>query len=249
MSKKEKRAADLVKKLISAVSALSLCAGLLVLAGVETKPMLNKIFITRTETNAVIENPSVKVDFDLLSGTYSAYKKSTGDVYVLNAHTAVSYNDEVYRSINGYVFSSDESTDSGSREKTLRLTGTKSGLPDIILDITLNENNGEIKLTAGLDNTTDEIILLKKTVPLQAYARDNAGIFVGNDPDKNHTVLTGEAQWKSPVLMNGASCTAQNNTPTPPPPTAIFSQLPRKLREAISELPKITGSIPEKTSR
>lgn len=157
---------------------------------------------------ATIANTRVRVVFDMNSGRYSAYDSATEQAYVLNAYTEVNG----HKSIDGYTFTGTELASKDTAEKTLRLIGKKAGSPfDIVLDISLRDGQGEIFLKNGMVNHTSTPIQMKDMLPLSADAAHSSGIFVGPDPAKNHTVLTGEGNWGIPDVSNNVSCTSKNN--------------------------------------
>lgn len=176
--------------------------------------------LTTTPHFAILENSEIRFVFSLSEGTYSVYEQGSGLPYVLNAYTQV--ND--LASDNGFVFSVSDVTDepfdqsSTSYElpedkttgKTVRFTGEKEGSRGIVLEVTLEDEKGSLVLSNGIVNNTDEEVKLMSMSPLVAKGVKNGGIFVGPDPETNHTTMTGGGDWLYPSLSDGTGGTSKN---------------------------------------
>ena len=154
-----------------------------------------------SDTNrAVIENSAVCVTFATDTGRYNISDQQN-TVYVQGAYFQV--NDQ--KSTDGYTFTAEKT----EPDNTLRLTGTKDGQNDIVLDVALTDA-GDILLTCGLKNNTGNGVKLMQMYPMIAEA-SGGGIFVGADPAEKHTVLTGEGNWSVPQVKQGVDAVSKNN--------------------------------------
>ena len=155
----------------------------------------------------MIQNPYVRLIFDKSSGYYSVYDQSNGMPQVLNAYFQV--NDA--KSIDGYTFTFTDTTGDAQNHKSMRLVGEKDGTYGIVLDVTLEDNTGDIMMKAGIQNTTSEGVKVMQMYPMVARYQDKGGIFVGPNPGEDHTVLTGEGNWTVPQVKQTVNTTLNNN--------------------------------------
>ena len=93
------------------------------------------------------------------------------------------------KSTDGYSFAAQEINEQ-QEGKTLRLTGSKEGKNDILLDISLDDKSGNILLGAGINNTSAEGVKVMQMYPMAAKYQEKGGIFAGPNPEENHAVLT-----------------------------------------------------------
>lgn len=155
----------------------------------------------------MLQNAKVRVLFDRATGYYSVYEQESGLPDILNAYFQV--ND--YKSIQGYTFTMTDTTGDSLNSKTMRLVGEKDGSYDIVLDVTLEDGTGDIMMKAGIHNTTSEGVKVMQMYPMVARYQDKGGIFVGPNPQENHTVLTGEGNWIVPQVKQTVNTTSKNN--------------------------------------
>ena len=155
----------------------------------------------------MLQNAQVRILFDRNSGYYSVYDQSNGMPQVLNAYFQV--NDA--KSINGYTFTFTDTTGDAQNHKSMRLVGEKDGTYGIVLDVTLEDNTGDIMMKAGIQNTTSEGVKVMQMYPMVARYQDKGGIFVGPNPGEDHTVLTGEGNWTVPQVKQTVNTTSKNN--------------------------------------
>lgn len=158
------------------------------------------------EDYVIFQNKNVKVIFDLTTGQYNIYDQESGNPYVLGAYYQI--NDQ--KSIDERTFEVEEQKSEAGTKK-LRLMGTKEGSYGIILDILLEDNSGNILMSAGIDNTSEEDVKVMQMYPMVAKYQEKGGIFVGPDPAENHAVLTGEGNWTVPQVKQTVNTTSKNN--------------------------------------
>lgn len=158
------------------------------------------------EDYVLFQNSFVRIIFDLTTGRYNVYEQSSGNPYVLGAYYQV--NDQ--KSTAGRSFTVEELEKDGEG-RALRLTGSREGSYDILLDISLEDDSGDILLSAGINNTSDEGVKVMQMYPMAAKYQEKGGIFVGPDPAVNHAVLTGEGNWTVPQVKQTVDTTSKNN--------------------------------------
>lgn len=152
-----------------------------------------------------IENSVIEVEFDLSSGTYRATDRRDGSVCLSDATFRL---DDLASNEPGieYSWTTEAISDRLGIGSTLAVTGTRPGHPDLVLTISLYDHQGFIVLGAGLDNTTDSTVQLKRIEPVAGGTA-----FEGFDLSENFSMLDGFGGAQNTAVAHGPHLYSRNN--------------------------------------
>ena len=190
-----------------AMSLGLLCFSLVFAAGAGTGgAAVQAVEIRETKDAASIENRMVQVNYDLTSGTYSATDKKSGRIIISGAASKLN---DFSSNAPGTVHAckSEPLGDALGMGRSLLVSSAVPGGPTLLLRISLYEEFGFIALAAGLENTTDKAIQLRRISPLQAGTA-----FGGFDVQSLYSTLDGDSGAnKSKVIHDRSAKRASIN--------------------------------------
>ena len=127
--------------------------------------ILAQVGIQQNKTQLSIKNEFTELRFNMDKGTYSTINLLTGQEYLTDASfliESVSSLDTFLR----YSWKEESVTDNIGIGKKLVITGSKSGLPDVIFGVSMYNGKTFIILNCGVNNITAYPVTLKEFHPL-----------------------------------------------------------------------------------
>jgi hypothetical protein len=187
--------------------------------GVLIFPMLilgNEVIVISEQPQKVsIENPYVKIEYDLSDGTYKGINKSNNSTCILDAHSEIngldparfrdytiisSKGDNVDRS-----WSSAEINDKIGSGKRLIIKCKKEDNITLILEITLYQDKSFVVLNTGIHNLAPFHIRINNMHPLIGIA------YRGYDINKNYYILDGTGGAQDTKVTSSDHLKSRNN--------------------------------------
>ncbi|MDR1486046.1 MAG: hypothetical protein LBT09_14660, partial [Planctomycetaceae bacterium] len=155
-----------------------------------------------SENNKVVslQNESVKVNFDLRDGYYQVVNVKENLICIDKAYAEVNdwkTTDSLVRTYN--VVQNDNG-------KSLLVECTEAGNKKILLQFSLQNDKSYLILSAGLDNISDNTLIIKKIAPVAG-----AKLFKGKDITKNLRILDGNGGGEPTVIRDKPAIHCRNN--------------------------------------
>lgn len=122
--------------------------------------------VTENDNVVSISNEKVQLSFNLKNGTYFTINKINGDTVIRNACFSINkYRSDEVQYKHQYI--QNEVKDGLGMGQKMQITSSAEGKPNLILEVTVYNENDFIVLNAGLKNTSDSPIQLTHLRPLQ----------------------------------------------------------------------------------
>jgi hypothetical protein len=149
---------------------------------------------------ASLQNSQTRIDFDLRTGYYQIFNKQDKILCIDSAYAQV--NDWKTTDLLVRTYSVVRN-DNG---KSLLIECTDAGNKKILLQFSLQNDESYLILSAGLDNISDDTLIIKKIAPLAG-----AKLFKGKDITKNLRILDGNGGAESTVVRDKPAIHCRNN--------------------------------------
>ena len=152
-----------------------------------------------------IENGAVRIEFDLRTGRYRAVDTRDGTVCLSDVFFQL---DDWPSTAAGarHAWTSAAVTDRLGKGRALVATTSAPARPDLVLELTLYEDRGCIALAAGLENTTDDVVRLKRILPVAGGVA-----FDGLDIAERFSMLDGHGGGQATAVIHGGRLSSRNN--------------------------------------
>ena len=127
--------------------------------------IFSQVVNQKDKSVASIKNEFTELRFNLDKGTYSAVNLLTGQEYLTDASfliESLSSKETFLR----YSWKEEPVTDNIGTGKKLVITGSKSGLPDVIFEVSIYNDKSFIVLNCGVNNITTYPVRIKEFHPL-----------------------------------------------------------------------------------
>ncbi len=163
------------------------------------------VVVRRAGDTVTIENNSVRVEYNLLKGLYSAIDKRDTSTRITGIYSRVN---NVASNSPGFehTWKKSDVIDELGKGKKLTIVSSSPEQPSLILEITLYEDKEFIVLAGGIENTTSKAIQVKQIVPVA-----NGHAFEGSDFTENFSMLPGTGGWYDMKLIHEDELRCANN--------------------------------------
>ena len=164
-----------------------------------------EVGVAERDGAVTIENGLVKVIYDLSAGTFSAVDKRDGSVCITDAFFQL---DDLASNEAGlrHAWEGVPLEDELGNGMALIVACSKPGQPNLLLKIALDNGQGYIVLSAGIENTTDRVVQLKQIRPLV-----RGRIFEGSDLSKGFSMLDGHGGGQPTAVTHDYNLHSRNN--------------------------------------
>lgn len=156
---------------------------------------VSQVVVKQNKSDIVIKNELTALSFDPEKGTYSAVNLVNGKEYLTDASFMI----ESLSSTEGflkYSWNEEVITDKIGIGKKLVVTAFKSGLPDMIFEVSLYAGRTFFILNCGINNKTEYPVRIKSFHPLSGKTNFSAGkedvffLLDGNAGGENTAITT-----------------------------------------------------------
>jgi hypothetical protein len=127
--------------------------------------ILAQVVIQQDKSTLSIENKLTALRFDLDDGTYKAINLVTGQEYLTDASFMIESLSSADNFLK-YSWKEEPVTDKIGTGKKLVITGSKTGLPDVIFEVSLYSDKTFLVLNCGINNITAYPVKIKSFHPL-----------------------------------------------------------------------------------
>jgi hypothetical protein len=207
----------------------------------------SQVVVNQDQSGVLIKNEFTALYFDTVKGTYSAVNLENGKKYLTDA----SFRIESLSSSEAFLkYSWEEEVimDSIGTGRKLVFTASKSGLPDMIFEVTLYTGRTFFILNCGINNKTEYPVMIKSFHPLRgitefsATRKDAFFVLDGNAGGENTAITTNnELQCRNNLL-----CTYGNQGKRK---SFVAGGLTYHEFEKFATLKKMTSRVNEETNR
>ncbi len=152
-----------------------------------------------------IENAFVKINYDLSKGVYDAVDLRDNSICIKDAYAR--WNDYASNSADfRHVWESRLVSDSLGKGKKLIVKSRGDGRPVLVFEVSIYDGLNFVVLAAGIENTTEQVIQLKRIEPIAG------GIaFEGFDLTSNFSMLDGNGGGEHTAVTHGSFLRSRNN--------------------------------------